>query len=171
MKISNLNAKFSCEEVCGNTVNSLWHFWFLFILICCNTCPRPSSGAAFAYLYIAWSTALHLWVLSLLLWTKCQKKEPLTLQGVKGHKLTVTVTNKHSLTLLVLFSNLYQMVKSPCTEMWFLEPTGFGVQSKYPKSVFTRLDVGGFFHWTAAVPCLWFEAATIDSCRQSLYKN
>lgn len=75
-----------------------------------------------------------------------ERAEPLTLQGAEGHKLTVTVTNKHSLTLLVLFSNLYQMVKSPRTEMRFSEPTGFGVQSKYPKSVFTRLDVGGFFH-------------------------
>lgn len=82
----------------------------------------------------------------------------------------MTNANERILTLLVPFSNPYQLAKSPCAEVQFLKLTGFWFWSKYPRSVVTRLDVGDFFHWTAAVPCLWFETAAIDKCRQSLHE-
>lgn len=54
----------------------------------------------------------------------------------------MTNTNECILTLLVLFSNLYQLARSSSAEVWILKLTGFWFRSKYPQSVFTRLDVG-----------------------------
>lgn len=101
-----------------------------------------------------------------------KERAPYTLRCGRSQTSAITTnTNQRILTLSVPFSNPYQLGKSPCAAVWFLKPSSFWFQSKYPKSVFTRLDAGDFFRGTAAVPHLRFETATIDECRQSLCKN